>query len=328
MLLQIIKIIACLSILLVFYKLVLEKENMHQFKRYFLLSAVFIAIGVPYITFTNYVTPTEIAQPVIENTNITPFTPIGSKFEKAFDYSIILWGLYAIVTLIFIIKFINNIIDIVESIRNHEHQKGNQHTKILVQKAIVPHTFLNYIFVNKTDFENENIPQSVLLHEESHAKQKHSIDIILIELFIVLFWFNPLLYWLKHLIKLNHEFLADQAVLIAGHQTKQYQLTLLTYSSNTPNNQLANAINYSSIKKRLTIMKTETSTPTKWIKTVLILPILALLLFSFSSTKEVALKTDSKEQIFQQKIATPEQIAEYNALAKINIMHNQKTIVL
>ena len=82
---------------------------------------------------------------------------------------------------------------------------------------------------------------------------------LFIELLNVIFWFNPLFYYLKKSIKLNHEFLADRAVLNKGVSLTAYQEILLAFSSNPNEPQLANAINYSSIKKRLIIMKTNTS---------------------------------------------------------------------
>lgn len=156
-----------------------------------------------------------------------------------------------------------------------------------MEQIEVPHTFFNFIFLNKNKFENNQIPPEVLLHEQTHAKQKHSLDIIFIELLQVVFWFNPLVYWLKKEVKLNHEFLADQDVINQGVDTKTYQTILLQFSSNQQELALANAINYSSIKKRFTLMKTQTPKRTKWIRSVLLLPLLALLLYSFSSTKEV-----------------------------------------
>ena len=55
MLVYLLKSGACLALLLLFYKLLLEKENMHLVKRYYLLVAVLCAITIPLITFTEYI---------------------------------------------------------------------------------------------------------------------------------------------------------------------------------------------------------------------------------------------------------------------------------
>ena len=98
-----------------------------------------------------------------------------------------------------------------------------------------------------------------MLHEQAHASQKHTADILFIEVLKVVFWFNPLFYLYKKEIKLNHEFLADRAVLKKGLDASVYKELLLSFSSNQNNLSLVNAINYSSIKKRFTVMKKQTS---------------------------------------------------------------------
>jgi biopolymer transport protein ExbD len=60
--------------------------------------------------------------------------------------------------------------------------------------------------------------------------------------------------------------------------------------------QLANAINYSSIKKRFTVMKTQTTKKAIWLRSLILLPLLAITLYSFSSTqiieKEITTETN------------------------------------
>jgi len=103
----------------------------------------------------------------------------------------------------------------------------------------------------------------------------------------ILFWFNPLIYFIKHSIKLNHEFLADNAVLKQGIASSTYQNTLLAFSSNAAEPKLANAINYSSIKKRFTVMKTHTSKQAFWLRNLILLPLLAILIYSFSEKRVI-----------------------------------------
>ena len=153
---------------------------------------------------------------------------------------------------------------------------------MLLEDLATPHTFFKYLFFNKFKFETKQIPQEILLHEQTHSKQKHSIDVLFIELLQIVFWFNPLIYFIKHAIKLNHEFLADQAVLNHGIETASYQKTLLNFSSNSKQPHLANAINYSFIKKRFTIMRTHTTKRAIWLRSIVLLPLLAILIYGFS----------------------------------------------
>lgn len=323
----ILKSAACLGILFSFYKLFLENENMHFFKRFYLLASLVAAFLIPFITFTSYVEASERLTSVvmIENSGF-----ITSETEIATNYlPIILWSLYGLGVVFFSYRFFRNLKNLILKIKHNQKLKINHIINVLVKNDVTPHTFFSYIFLNKKRFENNEIPSEVLLHEQTHALQKHSIDVLIIELIQIIFWFNPLVYLIKHAIKLNHEFLADQAVLKKGITSNNYQNLLLAFSSNaTP--QLANSINYSSIKKRFTLMKTETSKKSILVRSLLLLPLLAILLFSFSTTELVTKNESSIETPFEdlQEKATKSQIAEYNKLAKkYNAMSDDNMLV-
>ncbi|TJY37882.1 M56 family metallopeptidase [Pontimicrobium aquaticum] len=284
--LYLLKFSACLLILLVFYKLVLEKENMHMFKRFYLLGALVLAIVIPLVTFTQYVEPLD--QTISLSTQDALITNSIAVTETNTNYlPYIIWLIYTIGVLLFGFKFFRNLYLLNHKIKHNPKQHYNKFTHVLLKDLIVPHTFFNYIFFNKSKFEANDIPEEVFWHEQTHANQKHSIDVVFIEALQVLLWFNPLIYIIKHAIKLNHEFLADQSVLQKGIKTNRYQEIILAFSSSAAQPQLANAINYSLIKKRFTVMKTQTTTRGIWLRSLILLPLLALMLYSFSDTKVV-----------------------------------------
>ncbi|MEZ4874281.1 MAG: M56 family metallopeptidase [Flavobacteriaceae bacterium] len=218
--------------------------------------------------------------------------------------------------MLFFDRFVWNIIRIFRKINKNPLQKNKRFTTVLLSLPTVPHTFWKYIFLNKENFENKVIPQEVLWHEETHARELHSIDILLVAFLQVVFWFNPLLYYFKNAMKLNHEFLADQSVLKKGVNTTFYQTILLAFSSNAQVPALAHAIHYSFIKKRFTVMKTKTSKRSTWLRILFIAPLLAIVLYSFS-TKEIIQKPVATETISQTEKATKEELNTYNQLAKL-----------
>ncbi|MCF7559954.1 M56 family metallopeptidase [Sabulilitoribacter multivorans] len=312
MLLYILKSSACLAIFMLFYKLCLEKTSVHTFKRFYLIAAILISIGIPFITFIQYVE----VQPLNFTNDINNINTADLIESKTFmDYlPTILWTVYILGAALFLFRFIKNLFHLFKTIQENPKLKTQNFINVLLKDLIAPHTFFNYIFLNKVKYDNHQIPREVLLHEQTHARQKHALDILFIEILQIIFWFNPLLYFIKKDIKLNHEFLADQAVINKGINTKHYQQLLLAFSSNASNYQLANAINYSLIKKRFTVMKTKTSKTSFWLRSLLLLPLLAISLYSFSNKKEVI--TDIPIELTQQQKASKEQIAEYNKLAK------------
>lgn len=315
MLLILLKSSACLAVFMLFYKLCLEKTSVHVFKRFYLIAVIVISISIPFIVFTEYV-KTEPTNLIIASDFDNKAAPNFTEGKFFLDYApYIFWSIYVLGVILFSVRFFKNLYQIFQKIKTNPKYKKQNYINVLLHDLIQPHAFFNYIFLNKSKYEHNLIPREVLLHEQVHAKQKHALDILFIELLQIAFWFNPLLYLIKKDIKLNHEFLADQAVINKGTNTKHYQQLLLAFSSNTSHNQLANAINYSLIKKRFTVMKTKTSKTIIWFRSLIILPLLAILIYSFSSKHYVEYDNYSNEKIIQEK-ATQKQVDEYNTLAK------------
>jgi len=293
---------ACLAVFMLFYKLFLEQTSAHKFKRFYLLAILFISAAIPFITFTNYIeSPTSLntLEPIIEfetlSNSSTLVQPLSTNYLP-----VILWSIYGIGVILFSFRFINNLSKLLKRIKKYPKQKLNDLNLILLNDAIPPHTFFNYIFLNKNDFDNNKIDNTVLLHERTHAIQKHTIDILLIEIIQIIFWFNPLLVLLKKFIKLNHEFLADQSVLNTGIEIFDYQNMLLTFSSNTQYSTLANPINYSSLKKRFKLMKIHTSKSKLLMRILLLLPLFIFSVYSFSQQNVIVntSHTINKNKIF------------------------------
>ncbi|QXP77522.1 MULTISPECIES: M56 family metallopeptidase [Winogradskyella] len=294
MAIYILKFSACLFVFWIVYFLFLERQQMHHFKRFYLLSAFVLAIVIPTLTIIEYVEPVVTTFETVPTfINIEPdFVEAPIEATPFWNLETTLWFIYGIGVLLLAIRFLINLFQIQRRISNNETIHKRPFIYVLLEDNLIPHSFFRYIFFNKTRYESLNIPEEVILHEETHAKQLHSIDIIFLEVLQIVFWFHPLIYILKHHIKLNHEFLADQAVLKQGADTKTYQNILLQFSSNTQDYQLTSAINYSSIKKRFTVMKTQTSKTRIWLSTLLVLPIIAILFYSFAE-KEYVEKEES-----------------------------------
>jgi len=322
MLIYILKSFACMAIFWVFYKLLLERESMHVFKRFFLLFALIVSLIIPMLVFTEYVISTPAAyEETAQLVGDTYYSIPPEPDHNILNIELILLTLYVIGFIFFGFKFIKNLSQIIWRIRKNPTQKLPRFVHVLLDENMPPHTFFKYIFLNKKKLEANEIPKEVLLHEETHARQKHSWDVIFIELIQLLFWFNPMVYFFKHSIKLNHEFLADRAVLKKDFNKTTYQNTLLSYLSHRSEQEyqsyLANAINYSSyssIKKRFTVMKKRSSKISILVRTLLLLPLLALLIYGFSTTEIVYEQSNNAQ--FEQ--------AQYNTLDVQPLHFNQE----
>jgi len=261
-----IKSTASLSALLVVYHLFLEKEKMFRFNRYFLLISLLFSIGVPFISF-------EIHQdiPIVYN-NATAFQAITAETlpiqpevtnintEEQTNYWVsLLWITYLIITLILCYRFIQNIYIITSKAKVSKIIVYQNIKMVLLSEETLPYSFWNSIYINQNDFENGKIEQELFTHEIVHVKQKHTLDVIFIEILKTLFWFNPIFIFYKKAIQLNHEFLADENVITAHNDIYLYQNLLLNKLNVSQPISLTSNLNFLSTKKRLIMMTKITS---------------------------------------------------------------------
>ena len=289
----------CLLVLLVFYHLFLEREKMHKFNRFYLLGSVLFSFCTPL--FVIYVEATQVPVEVIQSIPLQDsFEIVESQptiiFEEKFDYSLLLYGFYGLVTLFLLARFFKNIINIFLRIKHHTKIKINTATIVLLNDDVIPHTFWNYIFISKKEYENKNFNKELLTHELTHVAQYHTLDILCIELLKIVFWFNPLLYILKKLLQLNHEFLADEKVIKEHKNISNYQSLLLEKSLHATSYQLTSNLNYLVTKKRLTMM-TKRTHKYSWLKQLAIVPLLVGLFFVFAERVEAQDKKQEKKEV-------------------------------
>ncbi|MEQ9092244.1 MAG: M56 family metallopeptidase [Balneola sp.] len=190
-------------------------------------------------------------------------------------------GVYLVVTLFLFIRLINGVVGFYHKKRFNEIIKYGSAKIVLIEEPTVPHTFLNTIYVNKAQFESGELSKEILDHELTHARQKHSLDVLFIELLRLVFWFNPLFYFYKRAIQINHEFLADDFVITKTQDSVSYQKLLLNSIFPTYQTNLASTFNYSLTKKRFKMMVKDYSFMSVAMRKTLLIPMLAGIIFMF-----------------------------------------------
>jgi beta-lactamase regulating signal transducer with metallopeptidase domain len=106
----------------------------------------------------------------------------------------------------------------------------------------------------------------ILAHEQVHARQLHSLDILLSELFLCALWFHPFAWWTRAKLRANLEFLVDKAVIKSSSNKREYQLALVRQSQYTQGLALALPFSEPSLKSRITRM---TGMPKHWLVGIL-----------------------------------------------------------
>ena len=281
-----------LLVLLAVYYLFLEKEKIHVFNRFYLLFSLVFSMVIPFITIEVI---QKIAQPKVNPVNIQILQGSAVILEETNYLAIGLWSLYVVVTLILAIRFLSNIIKISSKMKSNTPIEYKNAKLILVPEKTLPHTFLNTIFINETEYNNRQIEAELYTHELTHVTQKHTLDILFIELLKTVFWFNPIFIFYKKAIQLNHEFLADEKVVTSYNNVPFYQSLLLSKANENQTFYLASNLNYLITKKRLLMMTKTTSKTEALLKKAMLIPVVTALLFLLC-TKVVAQETNVKKE--------------------------------
>lgn len=265
------------------YKLLLQKETFFESNRYFLLAGLATALIIPSI-----VIPIYIAAPELNEFNFITTeneTPISNFSENSFNFFLLFQWIYLTGIVIFSIKFMIEFAGLLHIlIQNKSIKKGN-YTYVETKKDHSPFSFFKYIVYNPNHFSVTEL-EHIILHEKVHAKQYHSIDILITKITAILFWFNPFIWLYNKSLQQNLEFIADSNTQQKITDTKSYQ-TLLLKTVLSPNQMaLVNNFYNSLIKKRIIMLHKSKSKPLNLWKYALILPLLALFLMSFN-TKEI-----------------------------------------
>ena len=301
----ILKSLICFACGYFFFKVMFENENNLVFKRFYLLLSALFAVIVPLVTIHLSIPSTQDIAYTLQDSNLSwakeSFQLIESDFEKnKFDWHFtdLIKVIYVLISLSFLARFLFNVGNVVKNIVSNQKLNYDRKTKlVLAEKSMTPHSFLNYVFLNREDYYRGSIGKEILLHEKAHCDQLHSIDILIMELLKIVFWWNPFIWFYKDIIQLNHEYLADEAVL-QHVNIIDYQKAIVCNLENANQMALTSPFNYNSIKKRFIMMTNSNQNSKKQVfKILLMLPvILALLAFSVNIQAQQSDNQKQKEQ--------------------------------
>jgi len=253
-----------LLLLFVFYKVALENERLHTFKRFYLLGSLLFSAVVPLLAMEAAPGVAELASNLPEPVFVQRLPTVLPSAPEATTPPY--WFmLYAIVTAVLLGRFGHNLYRLTRQIADNPKQAFCGATLVQLSIDTLPYTFLRYLFVSATAHQRGEIEEELFTHELTHVRQRHSLDVLLIEGVLCFAWFNPLLYGYRQAIQLNHEFLADAAVNSQYHNVPHYQRLLLNKLTPAPAPVLVSTLLFQATKQRLLMMTKHTSRRATWL---------------------------------------------------------------
>jgi len=278
------KVNIAIALFYLFYRLVFYNDTFWATRRFYLVVSILLSVVYPLISFSGWLEKQQPMQVMMSGYVQLNEITITNAPVHHFKMENILLIIYGLVSILLLIRMFIQLTSILRWRMKGKTQILQDIKIIAIDATINPFSFFSMIFINP-GLHDEQETRQILTHESTHARQLHSLDVLLSELMTVLFWINPAAWLLKREIRHNLEFLADNSVLKSGIDSKNYQYHLLQLSCQIPENQLINKFNILPLKKRITMMNQQKTKKAGILKYSLIVPlVLALMLSSNAET--------------------------------------------
>ena len=294
---------ACLAGFYFVYKLFLSRETLHRFNRMLLLSVIVVSAVLPLCRITvERELPVAATETVIEVSEITAAEIVEDKgldYETAICIVFLLGAAATAARLIFSIASVRRII---ASGTTTTTDDGISLT--IIDGDTKPFSWMRHIVLSAKDAEEDG--RIIIAHETAHIRLHHSWDILAVDIIGCLQWFNPALWLLRRELQSLHEYEADDAVLASGVNIKEYQMLLIKKAVGGRLLTIANCLNHSKLKNRITMMLQKPSSRWSAGKALLMLPLVGLSLGAFART--VYVLPQEQDKVMQN--SSNDQIAE------------------
>ncbi|WMX12481.1 M56 family metallopeptidase [Aureispira sp. CCB-E] len=236
------------------YILLLQQEHFFGVNRGYLLITLITGLWLPFLQIeTTYTYPIPQLSYFLEEITVGEQVAETVEYTNYWHWSSILLGIYGIGVFVGVVRFVLSLQKLHSMYKNGMAEHKSFYTLIKTNSIHSPFSFGSYLFISNNIALEKQAYQYVIEHETAHIRQKHTLDLLLVECLSILFWFNPLVFLYKTALRDQHEFLADQAVL-SHVPIKEYGQLLIEQSIPGLKIGLVNHLIYSQLKKRINMM--------------------------------------------------------------------------
>jgi TonB family protein len=290
-----------LVVLYAVYELLLKRSLHFRFNRAFILAALGLSVVLPWVEL-----PVEqTLVPALPGFALSEATiPVASPGEVSFwsrlTVSLVLKWLYGLGAAVMFIRLLLQLLNLWRWKHKLPAEEKSGYQLILTNGALPTFSFFRWLFWDNSQPLTEAEETLILAHEQTHMRQWHSADVLVLEVGKILFWFHPAVYAFQKAQRAVHEYLADQVAI--QHSSQEIYLKLLTHSFlKKLNLQLAQSFYQSPLKNRMKMLQlSQTAKPTVW-KAVASLLVTSLVVLVFACSDKVnslnVMKTDASGRV-------------------------------
>ncbi|MEG2332598.1 MAG: M56 family metallopeptidase [Bacteroides sp.] len=292
----------CLIVFYLLFRLTLRQTTFFRFNRLTLLVGMSCCLLLPLIELTKSETsflPLHTLQEILDGSAKTVVFSVstdgigetlpGSRTDVSGSYWLLraLGVGYLLGSCVMLLCFLVSTYRMCQLVRGAEKKRWGNYRLLVVRPPIGAFSWGRYIVISQSDYERH--VEEILLHESMHIRNHHTIDLLFIHLYFIIYWFNPAVWLLKRELQEIHEYEADNGVLHTGIDATRYQLLLVEKAVGTRLYSMANGFNHSKLKKRINMMLKERTKSWARLKLLLFAPAVAVTLYAFArpEVKEV-----------------------------------------
>jgi beta-lactamase regulating signal transducer with metallopeptidase domain len=293
--LYLLQVAICHTVFYLLYRTLYSNLAYFNFSRIYLLSATVISFIIPLLSigvwqpsdhvlglsFLALISQGSVTTVRSETTDlaISPYDLVDLLFPA-------LLTIYLIGCLFVSFKLLRSLWKIHMLIKSNEMVREADYRIVRLKNGPAFFSFMTCIFIN----ENKNSLKqdeynTVLLHEQAHIRQKHSYDLLLMEIAGVVCWFNPFVKKLKTSLCQVHEYLADKAVMNTKQDPDAYSKLIIRLSHHYEAERFVHPFSVADLKRRINMLYIQKQSKMKAVRFVAIIPLLALLMMVFSFTE-------------------------------------------
>ena len=277
----------CLATLYLIYKVAMSHDTLHYFNRVLLLGSILLSALLP-LCHVRIVKEYDAA-PTLSAIEIDDMV-VAEVAELGVDYIALLKDVAVMLFLVGVVFMLARLVVGIYSVWRLIHSGQmcvieDDVTLTVVDSLSSPFSWFGHIVTSKSDVEQ--FRDMIITHELAHIRLRHSWDVLAVDLALCLWWFNPALWLLRRELQSLHEYQADEAVLNRGIDAKTYQMLLIKRAVGSRLHSVANCLNHSNLKNRITMMCKNQSSRWAATKALLVVPMVAVALSAFATTEYV-----------------------------------------
>lgn len=263
------KLALSFAVLYLFYRLLMGTVRLHAFNRFIVLFSILIACVLLLLVITVHV-----HMPQVVSFSGVHVPVSESQAPSGFPWVRVLTIVYFSGTIAVLLSAFASVASLLRLIsRSERHTLSNGVTLVLLDREdVAPMSWMKYIIMSRKDYDSHD-SGVMMVHEMAHVHLGHSWDILLADLFTAFQWFNPAAWMMKSDLRSIHEYQADDAVIEAGIDVKQYQLMLVRKAFALRRGSVANSLNHGELKKRITNMTIKKSSAKSAFRALYLVPL-------------------------------------------------------